>query len=47
MKDIQKIKEFFSKPIKEGNEEYYKPKIRKENENEIKMSGNRIKMMQK
>jgi hypothetical protein len=33
MKDIQKIKEFFSKPIKEGNEEYYKPKIRKDKNN--------------
>jgi hypothetical protein len=33
MKDIQKIKEFFSKSLKEGNEEYYKPKIRKDKNN--------------
>jgi hypothetical protein len=30
MEDIQKIKEFFSKPLKEGNEEYFKPIIRKD-----------------
>jgi hypothetical protein len=33
MKDIQKIKEFFSKPIKEGNEEYFKPVARKDKSN--------------
>jgi hypothetical protein len=30
MKDIQKIKEFFSKPLNEGNEEYFKPVFRKD-----------------
>jgi hypothetical protein len=33
MKDIQKIKEFFSKPMKEGSEEYFKPKARKDKSN--------------
>ena len=33
MEDIQKIKEFFSKPIKEGNTEYFKPSIRKDKSN--------------
>ena len=33
MKDIQKIKEFFSKPLNEGNEEYFKPSIRKDKSN--------------
>jgi len=33
MKDIQKIKEFFSKPLNEGNKEYFKPSIRKDKSN--------------
>ena len=33
MKDIQKIKEFFSKPLEEGTTEYYKPTIRKDKSN--------------
>jgi hypothetical protein len=33
MKDIQKIKEFFSKPLNEGNKEYFKPSIRKDKTN--------------
>ena len=33
MKDIQKIKEFFSKPLNEGNKEYFKPLIRKDKSN--------------
>jgi len=33
MKDIQKIKEFFSKPMNEGNKEYFKPLIRKNKSN--------------
>jgi len=33
MEDIQKIKEFFSKPMKEGNEEYFKPVARKDKSN--------------
>jgi hypothetical protein len=33
MKDIQKIKEFFSKPLEEGTTEYFKPSIRKDKSN--------------
>ena len=33
MKDIQKIKEFFSKPMNEGNKEYFKPLIHKNKSN--------------
>jgi len=33
MKDLQKIKEFFSKPMNEGNKEYFKPLIRKNKSN--------------
>jgi hypothetical protein len=33
MKDIQKIKEFFSQPLNEGNKEYFKPSIRKDKTN--------------
>ena len=33
MKDLQKIKEFFSKPVNEGNKEYFKPIIRKNKSN--------------
>ena len=33
MKDIEKIKEFFSKPLNEGNKEYFKPSIRKDKSN--------------
>ena len=33
MEDIQKIKEFFSQPLNEGNKEYFKPSIRKDKSN--------------
>ena len=33
MKDIQKIKEFFSKSLNEGNTEYFKPVARKDKSN--------------
>ena len=33
MKDLKKIQEFFSKPLNEGNKEYFKPSIRKDKSN--------------